>query len=761
MNNKLNPVKIPELLAPAGTLESALTAFENGADAVYAGLGRFNAREMGENFSEDDMSRLSSYTKKAGRRFYITLNTLIKENELEELGAVLNRIIRIKPDAVIVQDIGVARFIRECFPELDIHGSTQMAIHNSRGVEEAALMGLKRVILERQVSLSEMELILKKAPVEIEVFIHGSLCCSLSGQCLLSSWLGGYSGNRGKCKQPCRRIYQENGKSGYYLSPGDLSGADLIDFFIENRVSSLKIEGRLKRGDYLQKVISSYRKILDSFTESSAKDRKEILKENTTALSRAYARELTHGFYIPEEIPTLIKYSSSGFSGKYAGEITSAGKGFFEVKLKDRLHLGDRIRVYREKSDEKNIITVTEMFSGGRRVKSAVRGTNVRILSNRKIPAGGQVFKIGETVAAKTNTNSLPLFLQHTDIDLEISVNDKSVKVTSFCSKKAGTWEYPAVFEKAEKRPLCEEDLINQFRSTGSEAVQAGKVSAVIEGSYFIPASIQKKIKREFWEWALQYYSAELETITADTDINLFLEKCRREGERENSRKYLTVSVSENSPPFTDTEERETVFSSSADYFLEKGSFKNFQIEEVILPHFCSEHDLERLEADIDNCYTKGIRKFRLTSLFQLPLLDKYPDIEKTVSYPFPVTNSAAVLQLKSRGINRIQGWIELDRNSHEKLAASSLLDFEIYTSGLPFLFATRAEIKAEKSLKDSRNNLFYIKRDSNRKITYLYPDSLIKLEKDSRYSWFIDLSEKSFGSEESFNGFNYDKIFF
>jgi U32 family peptidase len=263
MNDKLNPAKIPELLAPAGNLESAITAFESGADAVYAGLEKFNARDMGDNFSTDDLSRLKAYTINHGKKFYLTFNTLIKENELEEFGSIINGASDFEPDAVIVQDIGAAAFIRDCFPSIDIHASTQMAIHNSAGVMEAAQMGIKRVILERQVSLEEIEQITKKSPLEIEIFIHGALCCSLSGQCLLSSWLGGYSGNRGKCKQPCRRIYQENKNKGFLLSPGDLCTADLIESFIKSGVSSLKIEGRLKRGDYIKNTVSSYRKMLD------------------------------------------------------------------------------------------------------------------------------------------------------------------------------------------------------------------------------------------------------------------------------------------------------------------------------------------------------------------------------------------------------------------------------------------------------------------------------------------------------------------
>lgn len=214
---------LPELLAPAGTLESALTAYKYGADAVYAGLGRFNAREMGENFSFDDMSRLSAHAKKLGKKFYLTLNTLVKEPELPDLFAFLDRVDELEPDALILQDIGVFNLLKRYYPHWELHGSTQMGIHNSAGLAVAGQMGFSRVILERQVTLEEMRRLTASSPVEVEVFVHGALCCGLSGHCLFSSWIGGWSGNRGRCKQPCRRRYHGSAggekKSGFFFSP--------------------------------------------------------------------------------------------------------------------------------------------------------------------------------------------------------------------------------------------------------------------------------------------------------------------------------------------------------------------------------------------------------------------------------------------------------------------------------------------------------------------------------------------------------------
>ena len=257
---------IPELLAPAGNLNTALAAFDAGADAVYAGLKKFNARERGENFTAEEMGQLISYAHRNGKKVYLTFNTLLRDSELREAASALAELHYLHPDALIVQDIGAAAMIRDYFPGLEIHASTQMAIHNSAGIRTAAEMGCSRVILERAATLDELRGMAKNSPVELEVFIHGALCCSLSGICLLSSWIsrGDASGNRGKCKQPCRMLYKDSsGKNGFFLSTRDLCGLDLVPEFIRLGISSLKIEGRLRKADYVSGVVKAYRMVLD------------------------------------------------------------------------------------------------------------------------------------------------------------------------------------------------------------------------------------------------------------------------------------------------------------------------------------------------------------------------------------------------------------------------------------------------------------------------------------------------------------------
>ncbi|MBR2720799.1 MAG: U32 family peptidase, partial [Lentisphaeria bacterium] len=283
-----------ELLSPAGNLELALAAFDGGADAVYCGLaGAFNARMRAENFTLETLGKLIRFANENGKRVYVTFNTLIKENELGTMFENLSELAKLRPDALIVQDAGVIYTVRKYFPELKLHASTPMGIHNSAGVKVMENLGISRVILERQITLPELKKISENSNIELEVFIHGSLCCSLSGRCLLSGHLFNQSGNRGQCKQPCRRSYTANGQSGFFLSPGDLCGLSILDELRSANVASLKIEGRLRTPDYVWKTARAYRTLLDA----PAENRAEAYIEAENILNTALSRRKTLGFY--------------------------------------------------------------------------------------------------------------------------------------------------------------------------------------------------------------------------------------------------------------------------------------------------------------------------------------------------------------------------------------------------------------------------------------------------------------------------------
>ncbi len=265
----------PELLSPAGSLKVLKAAANTGADAVYFGLSSFNARYGAKNFTMEEAKEGIAYLKNRGKKSYITLNTLLKDTEIKPFINEVKNVADMGADAVIVQDIGAVNLIKQAVPELEVHASTQMAVHNLEGVEFLNKNGIKRVVLARELALDEIKYIKERTNCEIEMFIHGALCVCYSGQCYMSSFIGERSGNRGRCAQPCRLNYDMMGKSGTLLSLKDLSSVNFIDRIKNMKIDSLKIEGRLKNEYYVATVVDSYRKLIDG--EKLKKEELELL----------------------------------------------------------------------------------------------------------------------------------------------------------------------------------------------------------------------------------------------------------------------------------------------------------------------------------------------------------------------------------------------------------------------------------------------------------------------------------------------------
>ena len=265
MNNKI------ELLAPAGNLDCLKAAVQNGADAIYIGASSFSARAGATNFNKEQLKEAVDYAHIRNVKIHLALNTLIKNNELDSALNLATYAYEIGVDAIIIQDLGLAKILIKSFPKMPIHASTQMTIHNLEGVQQAEKLGFSRVILSRELSLDEINYICRNSNIEIESFVHGALCISYSGQCLFSSMIGGRSANRGKCAQACRLPYEllEDNKTtidrGFLLSPRDLCGLDYLKELISSGLSSLKIEGRLKSPEYVATVTKIYRKYIDLY----------------------------------------------------------------------------------------------------------------------------------------------------------------------------------------------------------------------------------------------------------------------------------------------------------------------------------------------------------------------------------------------------------------------------------------------------------------------------------------------------------------
>ncbi len=289
-----------ELLAPAGSPESVIAAVQSGADAVYMGFGDFNARRGAANFSQEEFTKAVRYCRIRGCKVYVTLNTLVGDRELADAAGMARLASDLGADGIIIQDLGLIQVIREAVPDIPLHASTQMSVHNLAGVEACAQMGLTRAVLARELSFEQIAFIAKHAPIDTEVFVHGALCFCHSGQCYMSSLIGRRSGNRGMCAQPCRMQYSMGGRmDDYPLSLKDNCLVDKLQLLEDAGVTCAKIEGRMKRPEYTAAVTEVYAKVI--------KERRAPSEVEYDQLERAFSREgFTQGYFNGERGPEMF-----------------------------------------------------------------------------------------------------------------------------------------------------------------------------------------------------------------------------------------------------------------------------------------------------------------------------------------------------------------------------------------------------------------------------------------------------------------------
>lgn len=329
-----------ELLAPAGSYEGLVQAIEAGADAVYCGGKLFGARAYAENFTQEELIRAIDYVHLHGKVLFLTVNTLVKESEFQkDLYAYLKPLYEAGLDGVIVQDMGVIDLIKHVFPHMEVHTSTQLTVTSPEGVSYLRDLGADRVVLARELSLSEIRRITSDCGVDIECFVHGALCYCYSGQCLLSSILGGRSGNRGRCAQPCRLPYKdENGKQAYYLSLRDLCTIDHIPELIESGIKSFKIEGRMKKPEYTAGVTAIYRKYIDLYLTLKEEGREaafQVEENDRRILHELYSRTKSgSGYYFRRNSRKMLTLDKPGYLSDSKAAKLAAPSVVPDLKLK-------------------------------------------------------------------------------------------------------------------------------------------------------------------------------------------------------------------------------------------------------------------------------------------------------------------------------------------------------------------------------------------------------------------------------------------
>jgi len=376
-----------ELLAPAGTIEAFEAAVESGADAIYIGAPAFNARALARHFSLAEVAAMIDHAHKNRVRVYLAMNSLMKEEEISKAVEELAALEALKADALIIQDLGISSLARKFFPGLRLHASTLMGAHNSLNVRQFSEMGFKRVVLAREMTLAEIGQIHRQCPVELEVFVHGALCFAYSGLCLFSSYLGGKSGLRGRCVQPCRRRYTWGSKgrgagapAGYLFSMNDLAGLELIPQLRQAGVSSLKIEGRMRSAQYVGSVVKAYRLALDNPATP------EVLAEAKELLEQAMGRKASLGYFKKAQPADIIAPQHSGNIGLFLGKTEKVTANRAQMTLKEPLRTGDRLRIHQEGSGERQSFTLKGLWQGKVALEKAKAGSKVQL----DLPPGAQ-----------------------------------------------------------------------------------------------------------------------------------------------------------------------------------------------------------------------------------------------------------------------------------------------------------------------------------------------------------------------------------
>lgn len=474
-----------EVLAPAGTYECFRAAINAGADAVYLGGSMFGARAFAGNFEEAELIKAIRTAHLYGRKVYLTVNTLLRNDELEKLVQYVKPYYEEGLDAVIVQDYGVFAVLREAFPGLDLHASTQMTITGKYGAQLLKDMGAARVVPARELSAKEIRDIYDNVDVEIESFVHGALCYCYSGQCLLSSMIGGRSGNRGRCAQPCRLTYSANGISEkYLLSPKDMCTIEAVPDILDAGVYSLKIEGRMKSPEYVAGVSYAYRKYVDMYLEKG-RDGYRVEEQDIRQLMDLYNRGgFCKGYYYAQNDKSMMTFDRPNHQGIVIGNIKNG-----ELILSQEVNPGDVL----EFPDGSEYTTPTGKKSGRLALPKGV-------LKNPK--NGAAVYR--------TRNNELLGQLRAGYIDNDIKI---PVRMEIFlksgeraCLKLlSGDKElvvYGDVLEPSNKRPAVREDVVKQLKKLGGTAFSSDEGSIVtdIQGSPFVPVRLLNDLRRNALE---------------------------------------------------------------------------------------------------------------------------------------------------------------------------------------------------------------------------------------------------------------------
>ncbi len=489
-------MKKVELLAPAGDKESLIAAVQNGADAIYLGGSLFNARAFAKNFDNEQLKWAIEYAHLRNVRIFVTVNTLFKDEEFHDLLRYIDYLYKIQIDALIIQDIGLFKIVRQYYPDFEVHMSTQASVMNSYGVKFFEELGASRVVLARENSIDEIKKICQSTPLDIEVFVHGALCVGYSGQCLMSSFIGKRSGNRGQCAQPCRLNYKLkkddkilDNNIPYLLSLKDLMTIEHVGELIDAGVHSFKIEGRMKRPEYVASVVKAYRKAIDAHLNK----KKVELKEDIHHMKSMFNRDYTDGYIFHDK--AILKGDYPGNKGMIIGKVDKYFKKSKRVlvTLSDDLKQGDSV-VFEDIDKGR---PVNKIYLNNRLVNSGKKGDVIELEFDYPVYRGN--------VRKTINTDVIDLLQKTYDKDYRkesvdlyfeayeskpalLKVTARGISVTKISEE---------LVEIAMNTPLDSERIKSQLSKLGQSTFYANRIRLNIDDNITLPIKVLNQLRRD------------------------------------------------------------------------------------------------------------------------------------------------------------------------------------------------------------------------------------------------------------------------
>lgn len=750
-----------ELLSPAGDFDCVKAAVQNGADAIYLGFSAYSARSGATNFTLDELKKAIEYAHIRNVKVHLALNILIKNNEFDEAIYIAEKAYEYGIDAIIVQDLGLAMTLIKNFPNLPVHASTQMTVNNLNGVKMMEDLGFQRVVLAREMSCHEIEHVCRNTSIEIETFIHGAICISYSGQCLMSSMIGGRSANRGKCAQACRLPYEllEEDKvvdKGYLLSPRDLCGLEFLPRLIEAGVISFKIEGRLKSPEYVAVVTKIYRKYIDLYL--SGKEYK-IEEKDIDELRQVFNRgNFSAGHLGHDANRDLVYKEKPNNMGIYIGNVANynENKGHITLNLNERIAIGDSITFEQEPTKYK----ISELMFQGNNIPFACNNEVITIGRMKgNIRPGDKIFKLSsKRISEEAKLTYTGKEIKKIKLKCKVVIK-KNTKVSAYIYPNNEYENYEDINvsivsdiipEVAINQPLTKEKIISQFSKTNDTPFEFSKIEVELDDNLYIPKlseinSLRRNLLKKLEEIVVKKF------IRAEIKVKL-----KETVEKEHKETKISLLLSQLNPNFDylKIDEVDRIY-------IPLRCFRTQRNKEIIskitskfntyiyLPAVMNLNYLNLLDSYITTFVTNyDIKGFVFSSMGELRTIAdmKYKKFDIISNYTINVFNNHTIEELEKKGISTVTLSPELNKIDIQNMKSNTNRELIVYgklkvmaskyclfgsSNGCYPECDSKCVNGKEYYLRDRRGYKFKIIPNNLQTITNIYNSKILSIEYD------------------------------